>query len=168
MAATAAEAESVVIAFVRAMNEWEQAAWTARRSARGTATPDSYYPGVAASLEQLFAELCTPRERPYGRLSSFQHPPEYDPSQSAWWARESMAEGLLWILTERLLWAVEGFDTPSTVAAIGGSSTTSSDSSAIHGRERRCEHSAVEQGIRPDGRAHGRPSTPAPPGPSWR
>jgi len=79
MAATSAVVESVVIVFVRAMNEWERAAWSARRSARDTDTPDSYWPGVAAALERLLAEFCTPRERPYGRLGSFQHPPEYDP-----------------------------------------------------------------------------------------
>jgi hypothetical protein len=52
MAVTAAEAESVVIAFVRAMNEWERAAWSASRAARNTDTPNSYYSGVAASLQR--------------------------------------------------------------------------------------------------------------------
>jgi hypothetical protein len=79
MPATVAEGERVVAAFVRAMNEWERGAWAARRLVRGTAMPESYYPGATASLERLFAEYCTPRERPHGRLGSFQHPPEYDP-----------------------------------------------------------------------------------------
>ncbi len=41
--------------------------------------PNSCYSGVVGSLQRLFAEFCTPRERTYGRLGSFQHPPEYDP-----------------------------------------------------------------------------------------
>jgi hypothetical protein len=79
MGATAAEAESVVVAFIREMNEWERTAWRARRAARDTERPDSYLADAAASLQRLFGEFCTPRERPHGRLGSFQHPPEYEP-----------------------------------------------------------------------------------------
>lgn len=71
--------ESVVTAFIRAMNEWELSAWDARRQARDTSNPESYWPEVTAGLERVFAQFCTPRERPYGRQASFQRPPEYDP-----------------------------------------------------------------------------------------
>jgi hypothetical protein len=81
MAGSAADAEAVVAAFIRAMNEWEWDAWRAGREARDTSTPDSYWPAVTASLQRVFAEYCTPRERPHGREASFQSPPEYDPER---------------------------------------------------------------------------------------
>lgn len=71
--------ESVVVAFIRAMNEWELRAWDASRKARETPDPESFWPEITASLDHVFAEFCTPRKRPQGRASSFQNPPEYDP-----------------------------------------------------------------------------------------
>jgi hypothetical protein len=75
----ASSPESIVTAFIHAMNEWERSAWDARRQARDTSNPESYWPEVTAGLEQVFAGFCTSRERPYGRQASFQRPPEYDP-----------------------------------------------------------------------------------------
>lgn len=72
--------ESIVMAFIRAMNEWEQQAWDASRKARLTPDPESYWPEVTARLDRVFAEFCTPRKRPQGREESFQKPPEYDPN----------------------------------------------------------------------------------------
>ncbi|NOS82559.1 MAG: hypothetical protein E8D46_00225 [Nitrospira sp.] len=71
--------ESVVTAFIHAMNEWEVSAWAARRQARDTSDPESYWPEVSAKVERIFTKFCTPRERPYGRQASFQRPPEYEP-----------------------------------------------------------------------------------------
>lgn len=71
--------ESIITAFIRAMNEWELRAWDASRKARTTSDPESYWPEVAATLDRVFAEFCTTRERPQGREASFQRPPEYDP-----------------------------------------------------------------------------------------
>lgn len=71
--------ESVVTSFIHAMNEWELGAWSARRHARDTSNPESYWPEVTAGFERVFAEFCTSRKRPQGRQASFQRPPEYDP-----------------------------------------------------------------------------------------
>ncbi len=72
--------ESIVMAFIHAMNEWELSAWAASRQAHDTSNPESYWPDVTAGLEQVFAEFCTSRERLQGRQASFQRPPEYDPT----------------------------------------------------------------------------------------
>jgi len=74
------DAEAVVAAFIRAMNTWEENAWRSMRAASETWTPESYWPGIVASLKLVFDEFCTDRERPNGRLGSYQHPPEYNPA----------------------------------------------------------------------------------------
>jgi NTF2 fold immunity protein of polymorphic toxin system component len=72
--------EAIVSAFIQAMNRWELGAWDASRRARDTPDPASYWPEIKASFDLVFAEFCTPRDRPHGRNASFLHPPEYDPN----------------------------------------------------------------------------------------
>lgn len=73
--------ESVVAAFIAAMNDWERAAYAASREARNTDRPDSFWPGVRAGCRRVFAELCTPREDTGGREDTFSASPEYDPAR---------------------------------------------------------------------------------------
>ena len=70
---------SVVSCFIQAMNQWETESWQAMRSCRTSQDPSSYQSDVKARMDAVFARFCTPRERKYGRNSSFQNPPEYDP-----------------------------------------------------------------------------------------
>lgn len=73
--------ELVVERFIQAMNSWELAAWELSRAARGSEDPASYRTTVLSMQNDLFAKYCTPRQRPHGRLGSFQRPPEYDPER---------------------------------------------------------------------------------------
>ena len=67
--------ESVVLAFIAAMNRWEIACWEASRAAG-----DAYDMASAKkTMDDVFDVYCTPKPRPYGRQGSFQKPPEYDP-----------------------------------------------------------------------------------------
>ncbi len=92
--------EAVVGAFIAAMNRWELQAWEARRRARGTPTPESYWPEVTAALERVFAEFCTARKRKQDRAESFQKPPEYDPDTERIVASES-SDDRAFVDTER-------------------------------------------------------------------
>lgn len=71
--------ESVVHAFIAAMNQWERDAWQAMRAVRDSDQPASYQAETLRKLHAVFAAYCTSRKRPYGRQGSFQNPPEYDP-----------------------------------------------------------------------------------------
>ena len=71
--------ESVVMAFITAMNAWEKESFRLHREARGSADPASYHSMVLEEMQDIFAKYCTLKERPYGRHGSFQNPPEYDP-----------------------------------------------------------------------------------------
>ncbi len=73
--------ESVVKVFILAMNRWETEAWQAMRAVRNSDDPASYQTKVKKKLDAIFAMYCTPKDRPYGRLGSFQKPPEYDPTK---------------------------------------------------------------------------------------
>jgi len=68
--------ESVVAAFIRAMNAWEL--FAARHQKKEGSTP---WPVVNREMGQVFSRYCTPKERPFGRQGSFQSPPEYDPAR---------------------------------------------------------------------------------------
>lgn len=71
---------AVVAAFIWAMNAWELRAWQLSRVARDSPDPESSWQEIRVSLDVIFDEYCTARERPHGRQATFQNPPEYDPS----------------------------------------------------------------------------------------
>ena len=69
----------VVKRFIADMHDWELRTASLHRAA----TPDQYAETWSASnrsLAEVFACWCTPKERKYGRLGSFQSPPEYQPN----------------------------------------------------------------------------------------
>jgi hypothetical protein len=68
------EPEDVVRSFIVAMNRWENE--SARIFDAWEITPEHFN---REAQEQVFNEFCTPKKRKYGRLGSFQQPPEYDP-----------------------------------------------------------------------------------------
>lgn len=75
--------QSVLLAFIRAMNSWERWAW-ARNSAsrnRQHADPLSVNEEILAEMNRVFSAYCTEKPRLYGRNGSFGHPPEYDPDR---------------------------------------------------------------------------------------
>lgn len=84
---TMLEPVEVLYAFIKAMNQWElESHFELRRI-----LPESghviaqhivteYDQRKDQKLKQIFSLYCTVRERPYGRLGSFRHPPEYDPA----------------------------------------------------------------------------------------
>lgn len=66
--------------FIAAMNQWERQCWQEYcqiRAEGGDLT--MYQENVLQGMRIIFNAYCTPRERPYGRYGSYQHPPEYDP-----------------------------------------------------------------------------------------
>jgi hypothetical protein len=69
----------VLLSFIKAMHDWENEAWEASRRARNEADPAAYIAHVQQRMNDIFTEYCTAKKRSYGRLGSFQHPPEYDP-----------------------------------------------------------------------------------------
>ncbi len=77
------EPRQIVDAFISSMHDWEVAARRARRIARDSADPQSYWPEIAAALAEIFVSFCTSKDRPHGRNGSFRTPPEYNPSTEA-------------------------------------------------------------------------------------
>jgi hypothetical protein len=73
--------EHTVLAFIRAMHSWEEFAWQASREARRRAPEDDPTQAISEALDKVFAQFCTPKDRPFGRAGSFQDPPECDPSR---------------------------------------------------------------------------------------
>lgn len=63
-----------------AMNAWERSAWQAQWESREAADPSAYLAQFRVEVEGIFRTFCTPKDRPFGRQASFQHPPEYDPA----------------------------------------------------------------------------------------
>ena len=67
------------------MNVWENEAWAAHEHAREAGIEDFRYLKEAADkLRLIYAQFCTSRERPYGRLgietcAAISHPPDYNP-----------------------------------------------------------------------------------------
>lgn len=70
--------ESVVYGFILAMHDWEAAAAKLDKSKRTEADKRR----ELKSMNQIFARYCTLKKRPYGRLGSYQIPPEYDPKEA--------------------------------------------------------------------------------------
>lgn len=72
-------------AFIAAMNVWETEAWAAHEHARENGIEDlRYWEEATQKLQLIYAQYCTPRERPYGRLgietcAVIGHPPDYNP-----------------------------------------------------------------------------------------
>jgi len=66
--------KTVVATFIRAMNAWELSA------AGLTKDGITSWPIIKQEVDTIFACFCTPKDRPCGRLGSFQSPPEYDPA----------------------------------------------------------------------------------------
>lgn len=66
--------------FMAAMNQWEREAH--QESQRILREGGSWAIKNQKDLEamhKIFAQYCTPKDRPLGRQGSFSHPPEYDP-----------------------------------------------------------------------------------------
>jgi hypothetical protein len=69
------EPAEVVRGFIVAMNQWEkESARVARRWGTQVAFASNKEP-----LGEIMRELCTAKDRPYGRLGNYSDPPEYDP-----------------------------------------------------------------------------------------
>ena len=66
--------KAVVATFIRAMNAWELFASGLSKEDGITSRAT-----VKEEVDAVFACFCTQKDRPYGRLGSFQSPPEYDP-----------------------------------------------------------------------------------------
>src|SRR4051812_40356474 len=60
------------------MHDWEVRVAADNRTVDGK-SHDAFYQRACASLAEVFARWCTPKERKYGRLGSFSKPPEYQP-----------------------------------------------------------------------------------------
>jgi hypothetical protein len=73
--------DGVVRAFIQAMHDWEVSAWQASRARQNDPSAAPSEAQVKAGLDAVFAEFCTPKDRPFGRAGSYQHPPEYDPER---------------------------------------------------------------------------------------
>jgi hypothetical protein len=80
------EPVAVLYGFIKAMNHWERESYPESRQLfrEGEHIVDqqllmAYAQRKNQRLKEIFSAYCTLRERPYGRQSTFQHPPEYDP-----------------------------------------------------------------------------------------
>jgi NTF2 fold immunity protein len=73
--------ESVVSGFIATMHQWELDSANEMNAASTTDDPASYQEIIMQTLADVFLKYCTVRERKYGRLGSFQMPPEYDPAK---------------------------------------------------------------------------------------
>jgi hypothetical protein len=51
------------------------------RAVRNSEDPAAYQGEAKMKLDTIFQAYCTQKDRPYGRLGSFQNPPEYDPAK---------------------------------------------------------------------------------------
>lgn len=70
---------SVLRAFIEAMNLWEKDSWELSQAATAE-DPSAYQEDVNRNMDLVFQAYCTPKERKNGRQGSFQHPPMYDPA----------------------------------------------------------------------------------------
>ncbi|MCP3931776.1 MAG: hypothetical protein GY705_22095 [Bacteroidetes bacterium] len=70
---------SVVSAFIVVMNRWEIHSWKSMRAVRNSNDPSSYQNSSIQLMEEIFSFYCNKKERKYGRLGTFQNPPEYNP-----------------------------------------------------------------------------------------
>ena len=61
------------------MHQWEVESWAASHAVKNNADPSSIFTEIKDKQETIFEKFCTQKPRPYGRLGSFQKPPEYDP-----------------------------------------------------------------------------------------
>jgi hypothetical protein len=73
------EPEEVLIGFITAMNRWESESHRIHQKYDATAAL-ALRPLQRDSMQEIFDEFCTPKERKYGRLGSYSIPPGYDPS----------------------------------------------------------------------------------------
>lgn len=70
----------VLRAFMTAMNEWERNSYQEFEKVRnGDGDWISERQHRLQGINEIFAQYCTPKDRPLGRQGSFGHPPEYDP-----------------------------------------------------------------------------------------
>jgi hypothetical protein len=68
----------VVRRFIADMHDWEIRTAAARKNS----APENhvqFWEAANTSLAAVFARWCTPKDRKYGRLGSYQEPPEYQP-----------------------------------------------------------------------------------------
>lgn len=72
--------EKVLRGFILAMNRWEARAHELDEAAERALTTANQQ--VMLEMQQVFDTYCTPIARPYGRLGSYQIPPEYQPTES--------------------------------------------------------------------------------------
>ena len=95
--------ESVVDAFIRAMNPWETYANRVSRD-RGV----DAWPEILRSQAVVFYAFCTRKDRKHGRNGSFQRPPEYDHDQEKIAAVEPVSEKRAHVETVRESLLAEG------------------------------------------------------------
>lgn len=70
----------VLQAFMTAMHEWERNSYQEFEKVRnGDGDWISERQHRLQGINEIFAQYCTPKDRPLGRQGSFSHPPEYDP-----------------------------------------------------------------------------------------
>lgn len=84
-----ADPAQVLRRFIADMNVWE-----AQTLAKSKLSPpqehQQFWTEAKDSLREVFAKWCTQKERKYGRLGSFQDPPEYQPDTEE--IRETVVE----------------------------------------------------------------------------
>ena len=92
----AGDPESVVSAFILAMNIWETYANRVAREKK-----DDAWPEIHQSQKSVFDALCTQKDRKHGRNGSFQRPPEYNPESESIVAVEKVSKTKTLVTTER-------------------------------------------------------------------
>lgn len=78
------EIKKVLKSFIAEMNKWElQAAETYDEICKENSKldPEKVKETNERLVDEIFAKYCTPKERKFGRLGTFQMPPAYDPKE---------------------------------------------------------------------------------------
>ncbi len=69
--------ENTLKEFIQRMNAWE--IWAHKNSPKNPTHDeyDKFNKELNHRPQQIYADLCTPKDRPYGRQGMYQNPPEY-------------------------------------------------------------------------------------------